>query len=151
MCFVGWQGVRCELQQNPCQNVTCANMGVCRATFENYTCECLAGSYSGRHCETSSDRLARLKIVARSLAYVAIIAMITVIMFVLIMDILKYWFGIDATKVETEEIEKELERQRKRKVKKRKASAPVRYVYINSPEDLRQHTGSISTVDEPIA
>jgi hypothetical protein len=64
--------------------------------------------------------------VSKSFAYVAITAMTTVAMFVIIMDILKYCFGIDPVHEERERI------RREKRAKKRK---PViqRFVYINAP------------------
>jgi hypothetical protein len=92
----------------------------------NYKCECLGESYSGRHCEITATKIKIYKIVSKSFAYVAIIAMISVAMFIVIMDILKYCFGIDPVYEERERI------RRSKKAKKRK---PViqRFVYVNAP------------------
>jgi hypothetical protein len=67
-----------------------------------------------------------LKIAAKSISSIAIIVMISAAMFIIIMDILKYCFGIDPTREERERI------RRKKKAKKRK---PViqRFVYVNPP------------------
>jgi UDP-N-acetylmuramyl pentapeptide phosphotransferase/UDP-N-acetylglucosamine-1-phosphate transferase len=69
-------------------------------------------------------------IVSKSVASVAIIAMTTVAMFVIIMDILKYYFGIDVTRKELERIRRK--KQVKRRAKKHK---PIihRFVYVNAP------------------
>ncbi|CAF1040910.1 unnamed protein product [Adineta ricciae] len=105
ICAPGWQGRRCETKINYCINVTCQNNGICRPLLLNYSCECLSSSFSGRH---------------------SILAMITVAAFVIIMDILKYCFGIDPTREELERI------RREKRAKKRK---PVvqRFVYVNAP------------------
>jgi hypothetical protein len=55
----------------------------------------LAGSYGGRICEVVDKRLITLQMISRSFAYVAIIAIVGVAMFVVIMDVLKYCFDID--------------------------------------------------------
>lgn len=92
----------------------------------NYSCECLGDSYSGRHCEVTAERTTINKIIAKSFAYVAIIAIGTVVMFVIIMDILKYCFGVDSTREEFKEIRQE---------KPRKKRKPViqRFIYVNTP------------------
>ena len=66
------------------------------------------------------------KMVSKSFAYVAIIAIASVAAFVVIMDILKYCFGIDPV---------EEERKRMREEKRAKKRQPVieRFVYVNSP------------------
>ena len=87
-----------------CQNVTCQNQGVCRRLLLGYQCECLLGSYSGGHCEIVAKRVVIFQTVSKSFAYVAIIAMSTVAAFVIIMDVLKYAFGIGSVRKEPEEI-----------------------------------------------
>ena len=75
--------------------------------LRNYTCDCLGDSFSGRHCEIASTAATVLKIVAKTLGFVAIISLVTVVVFVNGMDIMKYWLGIDATAAEIQEIRKE--------------------------------------------
>jgi hypothetical protein len=48
-------------------------------------------------------------------------------MFVVILDILKYWFGIDVTDVELKQI------QKKKKILKRKPHIVLRFIYVNPP------------------
>lgn len=110
---------------NYCDNVTCQNRGICRPSLFNFSCECLYG-YSGQYCETETTTLAVYQIVSTSFAYVAIIAMGAVVTFVVVMDILKYCFGIDPVEEEREKMRQE------RRAKKRK---PViqRFVYVNAP------------------
>jgi hypothetical protein len=93
----------------------------------NYTCDCLGG-YSGRHCEITATKIKIYKFVSKSFAYVAIIVLISVAMFIVIMDILKYCFGIDPVHEERQRI------RRKKQAKKRK---PViqRFVYVNAPSE----------------
>ena len=58
------------------------------------------------------------QIVSKSVAYIAILAMISTAMFIVIMDIVKYCFGIDLTEEERErmrqeKLENKLEKKRK--------------------------------------
>ena len=92
---------------NLCHKGLCQNRGVCHPLLLNYSCECLSDSYSGRHCQITAKRIIILQRVSKSFAYVAIIAIITVAMFVIIMDILKYCFGIDPVEEERERIRKQ--------------------------------------------
>ena len=110
-----------------CDSQPCLNRGVCRPLLLNYTCKCLAGSYSGRHCEIVAWNITILNIVSKSVAYVAIIAIVSVAIFVVVMDILKYCFGIDP-------VEEERERMRREKwAKKRKRPVIQRFTYVNTP------------------
>jgi hypothetical protein len=97
---LGWEGIYCERKVNYCQNVTCQNRGVCRPLFRNYTCEYFGKSFSGRHCEITASSIVVHQMACKSFGYIAIFALITVFMFVVIMDVLKYGFGIDPTREE---------------------------------------------------
>jgi uncharacterized membrane protein YpjA len=55
------------------------------------------------------------KIVSKSFSYIAIIAMSIVAMFVVIMDILKYCFGIDPIREDLERIRREKQARRRRR------------------------------------
>ena len=136
-CLREWEGHRCQTQINNCTNVTCLNNGVCRPLLMNYTCECLGDSYSGRHCETTSPKIIVYKIVSQSFAYVAILALTSVAMFIVIMDILKYCFGIDPVHEERERLRRE-KRERHRK--------PViqRFQYVNRQE-TSDHSSTAGT------
>ncbi|CAF0824469.1 unnamed protein product [Adineta ricciae] len=125
VCLDGWQGAHCERKTNYCENVTCSNNGVCRTLLLNYTCECVSESYSGRHCEIISTKIVIIKVVSKSFAYVAILAMIVVAVFIVVMDILKYGFGIDPVAEERRKL------RREKQLKKRK---PVvqQFVYVNA-------------------
>ena len=98
---------------NYCENVTCENNSPCRPSFLNFTCECLTENYSGRYCEIVSTKLATLQFVSKSFGYIAILFLSIVIGFIVIMDVLKYGFGIDPTKDELERIRREKARKRK--------------------------------------
>jgi hypothetical protein len=66
--------------------------------------------------------------VSKSFGYIAILCLISVISFFVIMDILKYCFGIDPLK-------EELEKIRKAKIAKKAKRPPViqRFIYVNAP------------------
>ncbi len=108
--------------------MTCLNNGVCRPLFLNFTCECLGTSYSGRLCENIARATVVHQVVSKSFGYIAIICLISVVLFIITMDILKYCFGIDATKNELEKI------RRLNALRRRRKRPPViqRYIYINA-------------------
>jgi hypothetical protein len=70
----------------------------------NYTCECLGDSYYGRHCENIITKIKVYQTVSKSFAYIAITTLTITVMFIVIMDILKYCFGIDPVDEERERI-----------------------------------------------
>lgn len=96
-CEEHWQGHLCETKINYCRSITCLNGGVCRPSIGNWTCECPSKDYFGRHCELTTSRIVTYRLVAKSFAYIAIVAMSLVAMFIVMMDILKYCFGVDLT------------------------------------------------------
>ena len=123
---------------NLCDSQPCINRGGCRPLLLNYTCECLAGSYSGRHCEMVTGRMILLSVASKSVAYIAIIAIVSVATFIVVMDILKYCFGIDPVEEERQRI------RRKRWEKRRKRPVIQRFTYVNAPMD--SSTEPFSTV-----
>ena len=120
---------------NFCYNITCQNRGVCQPSLLNYSCECLYG-YVGQYCETETTTLIIYQIVATSFAYVAIIAMSAVATFVVVMDILKYCFGIDP-------VERERERMRRERRAKKRKPVIQRFVYIN-PSPTEQPMATVA-------
>jgi hypothetical protein len=92
----------------------------------NYTCECLGNSFFGRHCEIVAIKIKIYRIVSKSVAYVAIIVIGSTAMFIVIMDILKYCFGIDP-------VDEERERLRREKPAKRRKPVAQRFIYVNPP------------------
>ncbi len=136
LCASGWEGIYCERKINSCLNATCQNNGVCRPLLLNYTCECLGDSYSGRHCEITTTKIIIYKIVSKSFAYVAIIAIASAVMFIVIMDILKYCFGIDPVREERERI-------RRKKLEKKRKPVIQRFVYVNAPTPVDQSNSSV--------
>lgn len=83
----------------------------------DFECECLGDSYSGRYCEVTSTRIQILQAVAKSFASIAILIIISVAIFIVVMDILTYCFGIDLTRRERELL------QEKNYLKKNKRTA----------------------------
>ena len=129
---------------NYCDGVKCENRAVCQPSFRNYTCECLDTSYSGRHCEkVATSRVVR-QAVAKSFGYIAITAIVVVAGFIVVMDVLKYGFGIDP-------VEEERERIRSAKPVKRIKHRPVikRYTYHN--ETPRRFLKPITEIDAELS
>ena len=124
-CLPGWTGYHCESMINFCHNITCVN-GICRPLLLNYTCECFRNDYSGRHCEITSAKLFAIKIVSKSFTYVAIIALVITCAFIIIMDILKYCFGIDPIREDLEKI------RQKRRARDQKSRVIQRLVYVDA-------------------
>ena len=98
-CTQGWTGKHCEQLIDFCSNAPCLNKGLCQSIFLDYKCHCLTGS-SGRHCEQMSTGHVVRQYIAKSFAYVAIIALLLVAVFVFILDVLKYAFGIDPVRTD---------------------------------------------------
>ncbi|CAF4356770.1 unnamed protein product, partial [Adineta steineri] len=96
-CDDGYKGKNCEITVDLCNNVTCQNNGVCFQTYLNYTCQCLSG-YKGLHCEIAETSGIIRTYVAKSFGYIAILMLCGLIGFLVILDALKYIFGIDPAK-----------------------------------------------------
>lgn len=126
LCVSGWRGRYCEIMDNYCERNKCENNAVCRPLVGTYKCECLGDHFSGQFCEITATKIKVYRIVSKSFGYVAILALIIVAMFIVIMDILKYGFGIDPVHEE---------RERLREAKRAKNRKPVieRVVYVNAP------------------
>ncbi len=106
------------------------NGGVCQPLLLNYTCLCLGNSYSGRYCENKANKILLLQIISKSFAYIAIIAIISVGIFVVTMDVLKYFFGIDPVGPTSKQIQAKKRRKPKRK---KKPVTITRFIYVNAP------------------
>ena len=119
-CSAGWEGNHCQNVINYCTDVSCLNNGVCRSSLMNYTCECLPDSYSGRHCEITANRIVIYQTISKSVGYIAILVVISAATLIVIMDLLKYCFGINPTRV-----------QRKQIPRKRKTPVIIQYKYIH--------------------
>ena len=128
ICADGWTNRYCETKVNYCHNISCQNGGICRPLFRDYRCECVSSSYSGRHCEITTSALIARKTLSRSFGYIAIICISIVIGFIVILDILKYFFRIDPVRGARERL-----RRRYIQKKKKKPGVAVRFVYVNAP------------------
>lgn len=129
-CAPGWLDDQCQTMNDYCKNVTCLNNGICRQSLLNYTCECLTGSFSGRHCEITTNTLVLYQTLAKSFAYVVIIAIASVAAFVVGLDILKIFFGIDPAGSKSKQRQS---MKRKAGKKRKKPVLIIRYVYIPGP------------------
>ncbi|CAF0987495.1 unnamed protein product [Rotaria sordida] len=127
------------------KNVICQNNGICRPLLLNYTCEYLGNNhYSGRHYEITSKKRLIFKFISKSFSYIVIIAMIIVAMFVVIMDILKYCFGIDPVAEERRRIRQE------KQMAKRKRPVIQQFVYVNALSKQLATNIPIKTMRETI-
>ena len=106
-----------------CGNVTCENNGVCRGSLLNYKCECLGEAFSGRHCEIKSSANVVHQAVARSFAFIAIIVLGITVGFIVMLDVLKYFFSVDPAGEE--------KRKLANKRRRRQPAVAVRFVYVN--------------------
>ena len=127
--LLAWRGVHCETSIDACANVSCQNSGVCRSSLLNYTCQCLGVSYSGRHCEIKATATAVKQAVSRSFAFVGIVALVTVLTFIVTMDVLKYGFGVDPVDLPAERAR----RGRQGQNGKRRPRTIVRFLYVDAP------------------
>lgn len=129
-CQTGWTGRYCERMIDHCVTNPCLNNGVCRSLLRNYSCECLGSSYSGRHCEIISQTITTYRSISMSFSLIALISLALVAIFVIVMDVLKYVFGIDPVKKERQTLRSQ---QRKRLLKRKHHPVAIRFVYVNEP------------------
>lgn len=125
LCTPGRTGVRCEILIHNCDQNPCLNRGICQRLPLDYKCECLTSDYSGRHCEYVSTRLLIRQYISKGIGYAWILALVVTILFVMIMDALKYIFGIDPVRRERDAIRRGralLERRNRKKRKRRPIS-----------------------------
>ena len=141
-CQIYWEGDHCERKVDYCQNMTCENNGLCRSLLGDYLCECLGDSYSGRHCEITAKTVLVYQLVAKSCGYVAIISISSVAMFIIIMDVLKYFFGIDPVREQRERI------RRQKQARKRQPPVIQRFIYVNRPSTPKLLNEQIALVNE---
>lgn len=90
-----------------------------------YKCRCLTDDYWGNHCEHVSNRLLVRQYISKGVGYVAILAFVATIIFVIAMDALKYLFGIDLVRRERDEVRRGralLERRNRKKRRRRGTS-----------------------------
>ena len=132
-CAPGWQGTHCETMINYCAKEKCLSDSVCRPSLQNFTCQCLGDSYSGRHCEITNHRTTVLQIVSKSFAYVSILAITTLAVIIVSLDVLKYVFHIDP-------VQKEL--RQKQRAKRRRTIIVMRYIYVHGPTEATTTSSS---------
>jgi hypothetical protein len=122
LCETGWQDQHCQTKVNYCDHNKCLNGGVCRSILSNYTCECMNGSYSGQHCEVEAAKTILFKAISKSFAFIAIITLTSVVLFIIAMDVLTYVFGIRHIPTKVERTEREIKNR----------SVMMRFAYVNS-------------------
>ncbi|CAF1344512.1 unnamed protein product [Adineta steineri] len=120
-CSQGYMGIHCQDMINYCnRNITCLNEGICRPILLDYKCECLYGT-SGRHCENLAAGLVIRQYAAKSFSYIAIIGIVAVYLFAIILDILKYVFGIDVARNERRELRHKRNLHKKKNLEEKQA------------------------------
>ena len=123
LCTPEHTGVHCEVLIHRCHQNPCLNRGVCQRLPLDYKCDCLTSDYSGRHCEHVSTRLLIRQYISKGIAYVCIFAIVITVGFVIVMDGLKYIFGIDPVRGERDAIRRGRALLERRERKKRKRPA----------------------------
>ena len=103
-CSEGRTGVHCESQIDYCYNVTCLNKGICQSLPFDYKCQCTSSSFSGRHCENIAKSVIVYQYTSKAFAFIAILPLSIVVGFIIIMDMLKYGFGIDPAREERDRL-----------------------------------------------
>jgi hypothetical protein len=83
-----------------------------------------------------TNQLLLFTIVSKSFAYIAILVMVAAVMFIVIMDILKYCFGIDP-------IREDLERIRREKRKRKRKPVIQRFIYVNAPSSSENPNATV--------
>ncbi|CAF4200017.1 unnamed protein product, partial [Adineta steineri] len=115
ICTLGYEGRRWERRINYCSNINCHHHGICRLSLTDYVCHCFNGRY-GQNCELITKEKNIYQIISKSIAYVAIIGIVSEVSFVIIMDILKYGFGIDPTRKTIKYIRKQKSFQNRKRI-----------------------------------
>jgi len=111
-CVEHRTGARWEFWIDYCQNIVCFNQGRCRSVPPSYVCDCISSSFSGRHCENVANSIAIRRYVSSTLGYIGITALCSVAAFIIIMDVLKYGFGIDPVHADRELVRRRRNRNR---------------------------------------
>ena len=132
-CAQGWQGRHCDARVDHCSNSTCQNHGVCQSLPLGYVCHCLDESFSGSQCELVAKRTAILRRISQSLGYIAIISITAVATFVIVLDVLKYGFGIDPVRNESK-------KPIRRVITQPKAVSPAKYIHKTEVESVEDTT-----------
>lgn len=126
-CSKGWTGEHCDQRLNPCRHIQCENRGVCFPVGDQAICKCLGNNYySGDRCQHRQKSLIIFQIISKSSATLSIIIISSFVLFIFMMDCLKYCVGIDPTREDLEEIQAE-----KKKKKKKQRPIVEKFIYVN--------------------
>lgn len=120
--------MHCETKINYCDNVSCLNNGVCQPLLLNYSCKCLGDSFTGVHCQIVTKKTDRLQKAARSFACIAMIAVISAVLFFVTLDVLKYGFDIDPVHAERQRYVNQ-----SNKAKRRKSPFILYFLHVTGP------------------
>ena len=85
-CGFLYNGQNCEIKIDVCENETCSNNGKCIDSNNQPKCKCF-DLYSGDHCETVSESLARIKTIRTSATRVAILIICLLYLFFVFLDV----------------------------------------------------------------
>ena len=133
VCDQHWEGNLCGIMKDYCSQVECLNGGRCRKTLGNWSCECMEEFYYGERCEITRTKMIILSVVSKSFAFVAILAVASLFIFVIVMDFLKYVCGIDPARQELMDI------RRKRWNEKRRFQVQ-RFIYYDGENQKNSST-----------
>jgi hypothetical protein len=96
-----------------------------------WQCICLDTFYYGNYCEFETTTLKVRNVINKSCAYIAITVLVVTISFFVIMDILKYVFGIDPVAPERERLRRQkLEKQRAAQLNASQPKVALRFQYV---------------------
>jgi len=139
ICPTGKTGDHCQNEVDICSTINCQNNARCVSSFGNWSCLCTNPTlYSGVYCQIKSSSLVTKEIVSRSLSAVAIGCLATVIGFIIIMDVLKYFLNIDPVEGDLRSLKEKKrndrqQKNRKKKFKKSKQPAvALRFHYVHA-------------------
>ncbi len=133
ICPTGKTGDQCQYTVDVCANISCQNDAQCISTYGNWSCLCTNTEiYSGTYCQIKSSSLRMKEMVSRSFAGIAIGCIATVLGFVFIMDILKYFLNIDPVGGELRSVRKKRERQKQKTKTIKQPGVVVRFQYIHA-------------------
>ncbi|CAF5178158.1 unnamed protein product [Rotaria magnacalcarata] len=134
VCPTGKDGAYCQNEVSICGSIKCENDAQCVSNYGNWSCRCTNNElYSGIYCEIESSSLRAKQLISRSLASVAIGCLVAVITFVILMDVLKYWFKIDPVHkdVDASKNKNENNERKKKSIKPKQPVIAVRFRYIH--------------------
>lgn len=77
------------------KNITCLDKGICRSIFLRYEYTYLSGINSGPNCEYAAKYIVIRRYTPITFASVGIVVMYSVVIFITVLDALKYVFYMD--------------------------------------------------------